>query len=110
MTMRIEDYALLGDGESAALVDQRCSIDWLCWPAFDADTCFAALLGGPHNGHWKIGPQESLVNSARRYCGKTLILETTFESTSGTLFLTDWMAWNAPDPRSSDSCVAGAAV
>jgi GH15 family glucan-1,4-alpha-glucosidase len=98
MSMRIEDHALLGDGESAALVDRRGSIDWLCWPAFDSDTCFAALLGGPRNGHWQIAPQEPSTGSARRYCGETLILETTFECASGTLVLTDWMAWNAPQP------------
>ncbi|WP_093642530.1 glycoside hydrolase family 15 protein [Paraburkholderia aspalathi] len=96
--MRIEDYALLGDGESAALVDRQGSIDWLCWPTFDADTCFAALLGGPRNGHWQIAPQEAWASSTRRYCGQTLILETTFESVSGTLVLTDWMAWHAPRP------------
>ncbi|MBB4512307.1 GH15 family glucan-1,4-alpha-glucosidase [Paraburkholderia fungorum] len=98
MVMRIEDYALLGDGESAALVDRHGSIDWLCWPAFDSDTCFAALLGGPRNGHWQIAPQDPWLTSARRYCGETLILETTFESASGTLVLTDWMAWNASRP------------
>ncbi|CAG4918350.1 Trehalase [Paraburkholderia gardini] len=98
MAMRIEDYALLGDGESAALVDRRGSIDWLCWPAFDADTCFAALLGGPRHGHWQIAPREPVARSSRRYRGDTLILETTFESPSGTLVLTDWMAWNAPRP------------
>ncbi|MCI0151735.1 glycoside hydrolase family 15 protein [Paraburkholderia sediminicola] len=96
--MRIEDYALLGDGESAALVDRRGSIDWLCWPAFDADTCFAALLGGPRNGHWQIAPQDPWLSSTRRYAGETLILETMFESASGTLVLTDWMAWHAPRP------------
>ncbi|MFP3563388.1 glycoside hydrolase family 15 protein [Paraburkholderia sp. SIMBA_030] len=96
--MRIEDYALLGDGESAALVDRRGSIDWLCWPTFDADTCFAALLGGPRNGHWQIAPREPVMSSSRRYLGDTLILETRFESAGGTLILTDWMAWNAPRP------------
>lgn len=98
MTMRIEDYALLGDGQSAALVDRTGSIDWLCWPAFDSDTCFAALLGGPENGFWRIAPEAPVLASSRHYAGDTLILETTLETASGTVVLTDWMAWEAEQP------------
>lgn len=98
MTMRIEDYALLGDGQSAALLDRRGSIDWLCWPAFDSDTCFAALLGVPENGYWRIAPEAPVVASSRRYAGETLIVETRLDTASGTLVLTDWMAWDAAQP------------
>ena len=55
-TPAISDYALIGDGETAALVHRNGSIDWLCWPRFDSDACFAALLGDRNNGHWLIAP------------------------------------------------------
>ena len=60
MSQRIEDYALIGDCETAALVGRNGSIDWLCWPAFDSDACFAAILGTPRNGHWRIAPTDSV--------------------------------------------------
>lgn len=89
--MRIEDYALIGDCETAALVGLDGSIDWLCWPRFDSDACFAALLGDERNGRWLIGPAEAQYRASRRYRGDTLILETRFELASGTVILTDFM-------------------
>src|SRR6187402_1787486 len=87
---RIEDYALIGDCETAALVGRDGSIDWLCWPRFDSDACFAALLGTPEHGHWRISPEgESEVS--RQYRGDTLILETRFETPDGVVTLIDCM-------------------
>lgn len=77
MPMRIEDYALLGDGRSAALVDRHGSVDWLCWPSFDGDTCFAALLGDRSHGCWRITPRGPVIRAARHYLENSLILETT---------------------------------
>ncbi len=89
--MRIEDYALIGDCETAALVGRNGSIDWLCWPRFDSDACFAALLGHPENGRWLIAPKAEIVKTERRYRGDTLILETIFETKDGRVRLTDFM-------------------
>jgi GH15 family glucan-1,4-alpha-glucosidase len=91
MTCRIEDYALIGDCETAALVGRNGSIDWLCWPRFDSDACFAALVGTPENGRWLIGPRDNGVGVTRRYRGNTLILETRFESPDGAATLIDFM-------------------
>jgi GH15 family glucan-1,4-alpha-glucosidase len=88
---RIEDYALIGDCETAALVGRDGSIDWLCWPAFDSDACFSALLGTPRNGRWLIGPSAGNVQVTRRYRGDTLILETRFETAAGVVTLIDFM-------------------
>ena len=88
---RIEDYALIGDLESAALVSRDGSIDWLCWPSFSSPACFAALLGTAGNGYWRIKPQGELQTCHRAYRGNTLILETTFESEQGEVQLTDYM-------------------
>jgi GH15 family glucan-1,4-alpha-glucosidase len=88
---RIEDYGLIGDCETAALVGRDGSIDWLCWPAFDSDACFAALLGTSRNGRWLIVPAEEVTSSSRRYWNNTLILETRFETASGTVELIDFM-------------------
>jgi GH15 family glucan-1,4-alpha-glucosidase len=89
--LRIEDYGLIGDCETAALVGRDGSIDWLCWPAFDSDACFAALLGTPKHGRWLIAPAEKVTKSSRRYWDNTLILETRFETASGTVALIDFM-------------------
>ncbi|MBR1292824.1 glycoside hydrolase family 15 protein [Bradyrhizobium ottawaense] len=87
---RIEDYALIGDCETAGLVGRDGSIDWLCVPRFDSDSCFAKLLGDEHNGYWKICP-EARSSSERRYRPGTLILETTFTTDCGRVRLIDLM-------------------
>ena len=91
MAARIEDYALLGDCETAALVGRNGSIDWLCWPNFSSEACFCALLGTEENGYWRISPAEGACTSTRRYRDCTLILETTFHSDDGEARLIDFM-------------------
>jgi GH15 family glucan-1,4-alpha-glucosidase len=88
---RIEDYALIGDCETAALVSIDGSVDWLCWPRFDSDACFSAILGGPEHGRWRIAPSDGALRVTRRYRTDTLILETTFDGDSGTVVVTDFM-------------------
>lgn len=90
MSNPIEEYGLIGDGQTAALVHQSGSIDWLCLPRFDSDACFAALLGTADNGCWKLAPVDS-ARTSRRYAADTLILETEFETGSGAVRLTDFM-------------------
>jgi GH15 family glucan-1,4-alpha-glucosidase len=90
MPLPIEDYAIIGDCETAALVGKDGSIDWLCWPRFDSGACFAALLGTPEHGRWKIAP-ENVKKVSRRYRPGTLILETEFQTETGTAKLTDFM-------------------
>jgi GH15 family glucan-1,4-alpha-glucosidase len=97
MPARIEDYALIGDCETAALVAKDGSIDWLCWPRFDSDACFAALLGSPEHGRWQIAPK-STARVTRNYRGDTLILETRFETATGVVKIIDFMP-----PRSGHS-------
>ena len=89
--MRIEDYALIGDCQTAALVGRNGSIDWLCWPRFDSPACFAALLGNGDNGYWKISPTGDAVSVKRHYRAGTLVLETEFETASGAVSLIDFM-------------------
>jgi GH15 family glucan-1,4-alpha-glucosidase len=88
---RIEDYAVIGDLETAALVSREGSIDWLCWPSFASSACFAALLGTKENGFWRICPEEKVVSITRRYQPGTMILETTFTTENGEVCLTDFM-------------------
>ena len=86
MPSRIEDYALIGDCETAALVSKDGSIDWLCWPRFDSGACFSALLGDPSHGRWLIAPATDAgaeIRVSRRYTPNTLILETEFASADG---------------------------
>jgi len=83
MTMRIEDYALIGNTRTAALVGRDGSIDWLCMPRFDSGACFAALLGTPEHGRWLLAPAAEAVAVRRTYRGDTLILETEFELADG---------------------------
>jgi GH15 family glucan-1,4-alpha-glucosidase len=89
--LKIEDYALIGDCHSAALVGRDGSIDWLCWPRFDSAACFAALLGGPQNGRWRIAPAGEGWTSRRAYRKNTLILETEFSAGSGKVAVVDFM-------------------
>ncbi len=91
MSLPIEDYAVIGDGETAALVSRHGSVDWLCWPRFDDDACFAALLGTVENGHWSIAPTGDVTANRRRYREDTLIVETEFETGGGTVRLIDFM-------------------
>lgn len=92
MTALIEDYALIGNCRTAALVDKTGSLDWLCFPRFDSPACFAALLGNPENGRWRMGPAVEVERVTREYREGTLILETTFHTAQGTARLTDFMA------------------
>src|SRR3546814_2926968 len=80
MSRPIEDYGLIGNMLSCALVSRDGSIDWLCLPRFDSDACFAALLGTPENGFWRIAPAGGQAAVSRRYRPGTTILETTFRS------------------------------
>ncbi len=87
---RIEDYALIGDCETAALVSRDGSIDWLCWPRFDSAAVFAALLGGAENGHWSL-TSAAPARIARRYREGTLVLETHVSAASGEVIIIDFM-------------------
>ncbi|MFW3167917.1 glycoside hydrolase family 15 protein [Pseudomonas syringae pv. syringae] len=91
MAALIEDYALLGNCETAALVARDGSLDWLCFPRFDSTACFAALLGGDEHGRWKIAPTAEVIAVERRYRDGTLILETVFETRDGRAMLVDFM-------------------
>ncbi|OLL32870.1 glucoamylase [Burkholderia sp. SRS-W-2-2016] len=92
MPALIEDYALIGDGHTAALISREGSVDWLCWPRFDSAACFAALLGTPANGRWLLTPvTDTAPTITRRYRGETLILETDFETPEGAVTLIDFM-------------------
>ncbi|HZT24971.1 MAG TPA: glycoside hydrolase family 15 protein [Pseudolabrys sp.] len=91
MPARIEDYALIGDLGTAALVSRDGSIDWLCWPHFDSEACFAALLGGPQHGRARLAPKHPQPRITRRYRPNTLILETRFETPEGAVTLIDFM-------------------
>ena len=91
MAARIEDYALIGDCETAALVGRDGSLDWLCWPRFDSPACFAALLGGPEHGRWLIAPVGGAARTSRAYRPDTLVLDTRFETADGAVTLTDLM-------------------
>ena len=99
MTTPIESYGMIGDCKTAALVGENGSIDWLCWPRFDSDACFAKLLGGQSNGFWLITPHDDVKSTTRRYRPDTLILETTFVTATGTATVIDFML---PRGTSSD--------
>src|SRR5205809_5433120 len=91
MPLPIEDYAIIGDTHSAALVGRDGSIDWLCFPRFDSGACFAALLGEPRHGRWLLAPATPVRRSSRRYRHDTLILESVFETKDGTVRTIDFM-------------------
>src|SRR5882672_3931435 len=91
VALRIEDYAIIGNMHTAALVGSDGSIDWLCMPRFDSAACFAALLGIPENGRWLIAPRDQPYQTSRRYRGDTLVLETEFRCAGGTAAVIDFM-------------------
>ncbi|WP_316762250.1 glycoside hydrolase family 15 protein [Streptomyces herbicida] len=99
MHPRIEDYALIGDEQTAALVGRDGSIDWLCLPRFDSAACFARLLGDEENGHWRIAPKTAGTCTRRAYRPDTLVLDTEWETDGGTVRVTDLMPQRerAPD-------------
>jgi GH15 family glucan-1,4-alpha-glucosidase len=98
MAARIEDYALLGDCHTVALVSREGSIDWLCLPRFDSGACFAALLGTAEHGRWQLAPQEPVRASRRRYREGTLTLETDFETDGGAVTVVDCMPVRQKEP------------
>jgi GH15 family glucan-1,4-alpha-glucosidase len=107
VALRIEDYAIIGDTNTAAVVGRDGSIDWLCLPRFDSEACFAAIVGDETNGFWRIAPKASpapgtdppLLSTARRYRGDTLVLETEFTVDSGTVRVIDCMPVHAQDAQ-----------
>jgi GH15 family glucan-1,4-alpha-glucosidase len=100
MSPPIEDYALLRDTHTAALVNNEGSIDWLCLPRFDSAACFAALFGNEEDGRWQIAPYGQIRATRRRYRGDTLVLETDFDTAEGSIRLVDFMP-----PRSTTADV-----
>jgi GH15 family glucan-1,4-alpha-glucosidase len=99
VALRIEDYALIGDTQTAALVGLDGSVDWLCFPRFDSDACFAALLGDESHGRWVVAPAGAVRRTTRAYAGDTLVLETTHETGTGVVRVLDFMPprGRAPD-------------
>ncbi|MEU8584537.1 glycoside hydrolase family 15 protein [Streptomyces abikoensis] len=99
MSALIEDYALIGDLQTAALVGRNGSVDWLCLPRFDSAACFAALLGGEDHGHWRLAPVGARECAHRSYAGDSLVLESVWETDAGTVKVTDFMPQRdrAPD-------------
>ena len=95
----IEDYAVIGDLHTTALVGRDGSIDWLCLPHFDSDACFAKLLGDESNGYWRIAPKGNVTSTSRRYREGTLVLETEFETKTGAIRLTDCMPIREDHPQ-----------
>lgn len=99
MPSRIEDYAFIGDCQTGALVAREGSIDWLCFPRFDSEACFAALLGSPEHGRWLLAPKETEIRKIhRRYLENTLILETVFETDQGEAAVIDFMPPRGAEP------------
>jgi len=90
----IPDYAIIGDGRTCALISTSGSIDFLCWPRFDSDACFAALLGNERHGHWLISPSDYVRDTARRYLTDTSILETDHRTDTGQVRVTEFMSWD----------------
>ena len=95
MSLKIEDYAMIGDCQTAALVGRDGSIDWLCWPRFDSPSCFTRLLGDEENGRWLIAAADEGATVTRSYRDHTLILETRYETADGSALVVDFL----PDTR-----------
>lgn len=95
----IGDYGLIGDGQTAALIGRDATIEWLCLPRFDAESCFASLIGTPENGYWRMTPEAPVVECSRHYEDETLILETRFRTERGEVAVIDFMPirGHAPD-------------
>ncbi|HJY86382.1 MAG TPA: trehalase-like domain-containing protein, partial [Candidatus Acidoferrales bacterium] len=91
LPLAIEDYALIGDCTSAALVGRNGSIDWLCWPRFDSSACFTALLGTSDHGRWRIHPADPAPHVSRAYRDGTMVLETVFSTKEGRVAVIDFM-------------------
>ncbi len=89
--MKLEDYGFIGDTHSCALVGVNGSIDWLCIPRFDSNACFAAILGNEDNGSWRIRPTDPILSQTQQYRGDTLVLETCFETETGSARVVDFM-------------------
>ncbi len=100
MPALIEDYAMIGDCRTAAIISRGGAVDWFCVPRFDSQACFAALLGTQDNGHWLIAPTAQKFKSSRSYRGDSLILETTLATATGKAKVTDFMP-----PGTPDSCI-----
>ena len=98
VTTKIEDYGFLSDTQTGALVSRDGCVDWLCFPRFDSPACFASLLGGKENGHWRFFPDEEITAVRRRYRGETLILETELETKNGAVRLIDFMPPRGENP------------
>ena len=107
MSSPIEDYGLIGDGQTAALVNRDGSIDWLCWPRFDSDACFTALLGNDDHGCWRFSPRARVTGRSRRYAGDTLVLETDTETEARSFRITDFMPIRRGDLSSLVRIVEG---
>lgn len=99
MTQPLEDYALIGDTQTAALVGRDGSIDWLCLPRFDSGSCFAKLIGDDDHGRWLIAPEGEVVATSRRYKGRSMVLETDMTTAEGTVRVTDFMPPRHHHPR-----------
>src|SRR5438067_5485075 len=99
MPLRIEDYAMIGDCHTSALVGKDGSIDWLCVPRFDSPACFAALLGEPRHGRWLLAPKSKIKSVRRQYRDDTLVLETEFETAEGKVAVIDFMPARDRDPN-----------
>jgi len=91
ISVPIEDYGIIGNAHTAALVSRGGSIDWLCLPRFDSESVFGALLGNPGHGRWLIAPEDPAAHSTRQYCGDTGILQTSFETAEGRVTIIDFM-------------------
>jgi GH15 family glucan-1,4-alpha-glucosidase len=109
MSSPLEDYALIGDGQTAALVNRDGSIDWLCWPRFDSDACLCALLGSHDSGRWLLAPEANGRSIRRRYENDTLVLETETTTDAGTVRVLDFMPLRKGDLSAVVRMVVGMA-